>query len=151
MTIWGRSAAGGVARVGIERMIAEVCLGKVSVVAAREVSRFGSQQPRLRLRALRTSWHATTAKSVRNAPTSGFARSLAWRTKRSWTECRRGAQRPSVLNRRREAVEHPFGSIKPPRTIQAGGGTPNNRASHSSISGGPTLIRLASGWAGLTK
>lgn len=61
------------------------------------------------------------------------------------------AQRPSVLNRRREAVEHPFGSIKPPRTIQAGGGTPNNRASHSSISGGPTLIRLASGWAGLTK
>jgi hypothetical protein len=61
------------------------------------------------------------------------------------------AQRPSVLNRWREAVEHPFGSIKPPRTIQAGGGTPNNRAPHSSISGGPTLIRLASGWAGLTK
>ena len=36
MTIWGRSAAGGVARVGFERMIAEVCLGKVSAVAARE-------------------------------------------------------------------------------------------------------------------
>jgi hypothetical protein len=41
MTIWGRSAAGGVARVGIERMIAEVCLGKVIAVATREVSRFG--------------------------------------------------------------------------------------------------------------
>jgi hypothetical protein len=37
----GRSAAGGVARVGIERMIAEVCLGKVIAVATREVSRFG--------------------------------------------------------------------------------------------------------------
>jgi len=36
----GRSAAGGVARAGFERMVAEVCLGKVGVVAAREVSRF---------------------------------------------------------------------------------------------------------------
>jgi DNA invertase Pin-like site-specific DNA recombinase len=36
----GRSAAGGVARVGFERMVAEVCLGKVRAVAAREVSRF---------------------------------------------------------------------------------------------------------------
>src|SRR3974390_2226935 len=36
----GRSAAGGVARVGFERMVAEVCLGKVGAVAAREVSRF---------------------------------------------------------------------------------------------------------------
>ena len=32
----GRSAAGGVARVGFERMVAEVCLGKVGAVAARE-------------------------------------------------------------------------------------------------------------------
>ena len=36
----GRSAAGGIARVGFERMVAEVCLGKVGAVAAREVSRF---------------------------------------------------------------------------------------------------------------
>ncbi len=35
-----RSAAGGVARAGFDRMVAEVCLGKVGAVAAREVSRF---------------------------------------------------------------------------------------------------------------
>jgi DNA invertase Pin-like site-specific DNA recombinase len=36
----GRSAAGGVTRAGFDRMIADVCLGKVGAVAAREVSRF---------------------------------------------------------------------------------------------------------------
>ncbi|NKM43373.1 recombinase family protein, partial [Rhizobium laguerreae] len=36
----GRSAAGGVTRAGFDRMVAEVCLGKVGAVAAREVSRF---------------------------------------------------------------------------------------------------------------
>ena len=36
----GCSAAGGTTRVGFERMVAEVCLGKVGAVAAREVSRF---------------------------------------------------------------------------------------------------------------
>src|SRR5690242_13874251 len=36
----GRSAAGGTARAGFERVVAEVCLGKVGAVAAREVSRF---------------------------------------------------------------------------------------------------------------
>jgi DNA invertase Pin-like site-specific DNA recombinase len=36
----GRSAAGGVQRAGFERMVAQVCLGKVGTVAAREVSRF---------------------------------------------------------------------------------------------------------------
>jgi len=36
----GRSAAGSVTRIGFERMVAEVCLGKVGAVAAREVSRF---------------------------------------------------------------------------------------------------------------
>ena len=35
----GRSAAGGTTRAGFERMVAEVCLGKVGAVAAREVSR----------------------------------------------------------------------------------------------------------------
>src|SRR5947199_3584869 len=36
----GRSAAGGIQRAGFERMVAEVCLGKVGAVCAREVSRF---------------------------------------------------------------------------------------------------------------
>src|SRR5215510_3170019 len=36
----GVSAAGGIARTGFDRMVAEVCLGKVGAVAAREVSRF---------------------------------------------------------------------------------------------------------------
>ena len=36
----GRFAAGGVTRAGFDRMVAEVCLGKVGAVAAREVSRF---------------------------------------------------------------------------------------------------------------
>ena len=36
----GRSAAGGTPRAGFERMVADVCLGKVGAVAAREVSRF---------------------------------------------------------------------------------------------------------------
>ena len=34
------NAAGGVQRAGFERMVAQVCLGKVGAVAAREVSRF---------------------------------------------------------------------------------------------------------------
>ena len=36
----GRSASGGTSRAGFERMVAEVCLGHVGAVAAREVSRF---------------------------------------------------------------------------------------------------------------
>ena len=36
----GRSAASSVTRAGFERMVAEVCLGKIGAVAAREVSRF---------------------------------------------------------------------------------------------------------------
>jgi len=36
----GRSAAGTQARSGFERMVAEVCLGRVGAVAARELSRF---------------------------------------------------------------------------------------------------------------
>ena len=36
----GRSAAGTMTRHGFERMVADVCLGKVGAVAAREVSRF---------------------------------------------------------------------------------------------------------------
>ena len=36
----GRSASGSAERVGFDRMVAEVCLGKVGAVAAREVSRF---------------------------------------------------------------------------------------------------------------
>jgi DNA invertase Pin-like site-specific DNA recombinase len=36
----GRSASGNVDRAGFQRMVAEVCLGRVGAVAAREVSRF---------------------------------------------------------------------------------------------------------------
>jgi DNA invertase Pin-like site-specific DNA recombinase len=36
----GRSAAGLTTRAGFERMVAEVCLGQIGAVAAREVSRF---------------------------------------------------------------------------------------------------------------
>src|SRR4029434_10964367 len=36
----GRTASGTVTRMGFERMVAEVCLGHVGAVAAREVSRF---------------------------------------------------------------------------------------------------------------
>ena len=36
----GRSSAGDTQRTGFERMVADVCLGKVGAVAAREVSRF---------------------------------------------------------------------------------------------------------------
>lgn len=36
----GRSAAGSVTRAGFERMVADVCLGKVGAIAARELSRF---------------------------------------------------------------------------------------------------------------
>ena len=43
----GRSAAGTVARAGFERMVAEVCLGKVGAVAAREVITLCAQQPGL--------------------------------------------------------------------------------------------------------
>ncbi len=37
----GRSAADGVARTSFERIVAEVCLGKVGAVAVREVSETG--------------------------------------------------------------------------------------------------------------
>ena len=43
----GRSAAGTVTRAGFERMVAEVCLGKVGAVAAREVFSLRPQQPRM--------------------------------------------------------------------------------------------------------
>jgi DNA invertase Pin-like site-specific DNA recombinase len=36
----GQSAAGSVQRCGFERMVSQVCLGKIGAVAAREVSRF---------------------------------------------------------------------------------------------------------------
>jgi hypothetical protein len=54
-------------------------------------------------------WRATIAKSVRNAPTADFALSLAWRTRRSWTGCRRDSRSARVSSTGvacREAVEH---------------------------------------------
>jgi DNA invertase Pin-like site-specific DNA recombinase len=50
----GRSAAGGVQRAGFERMVAQVCLGKVGAVAAREVSRFARNSRRGRFGADRS-------------------------------------------------------------------------------------------------
>nr|WP_281411322.1 recombinase family protein [Mesorhizobium sp. NZP2077] len=43
----GRSAAGGVARAGFDRMVAAVCLGKVGAVAAAGGIALRPQQPRL--------------------------------------------------------------------------------------------------------
>src|SRR5918996_1844137 len=41
----GRSAAGGVARAGFDRMVAEVCLGKVGAVGAPGGSAFSRKRP----------------------------------------------------------------------------------------------------------
>jgi DNA invertase Pin-like site-specific DNA recombinase len=41
----GRTAAGGVARAGFDRMVAEVCLGKVGVRSRRGKSRVAPAQP----------------------------------------------------------------------------------------------------------
>ena len=40
MTTWAGPPRGMVTRAGFDRMVAEVCLGNVGAVAAREVSRF---------------------------------------------------------------------------------------------------------------
>jgi DNA invertase Pin-like site-specific DNA recombinase len=45
MTTSAVRRAGAVTRAGFERMVAEVCLGKVGTVAAREVSRFARNSP----------------------------------------------------------------------------------------------------------
>src|SRR2546430_16810936 len=44
----GRSAAGTVTRAGFERMVAEVCLGNVGGVVAREESRFSRSRRKCR-------------------------------------------------------------------------------------------------------
>src|SRR5437879_13842656 len=43
----GRSAGGNVTRTGFDRMVAQVCLGEVGAVCAREVSRFRSEERRV--------------------------------------------------------------------------------------------------------
>jgi len=68
-----RSAAGTVTRAGFERMVAEVCLGNVGGVAAREVSRF--------------------APNSREGST--WSRSVAWSI-RSWSAWKRSIARASV-------------------------------------------------------
>jgi hypothetical protein len=59
----GRSAAGGVQRAGFERMVAQVCLGKVGAVAAREVSRWRLKHSGLR-RKLVGSRHSILCRTV---------------------------------------------------------------------------------------
>jgi DNA invertase Pin-like site-specific DNA recombinase len=62
----GRSAAGGVQRAGFERMVAEVCLGKVGAVCAREVSRFARNSRDWLCLSQITSGH--TGDAVRRGP-----------------------------------------------------------------------------------
>ena len=58
----GRSAAGTVTRAGFERMVAEVCLGNVGGVAAREVSRFARNSREWQHRSCQ-KWQHSVAKS----------------------------------------------------------------------------------------
>lgn len=61
----GISAAGGATRAGFERMVAEVCLGKVGAVAAREVSRFARNSRDCRCAAWSTRYWLTRRPSTR--------------------------------------------------------------------------------------
>ena len=54
----GRSAAGGVQRAGFERMVAEVCLGKVGAVCGLALR---SQQPGSPMPMVRRLWRRDTA------------------------------------------------------------------------------------------
>jgi Transposase DDE domain len=60
-----------------------------------------------------TSWRATIAK-IRSQCTNGLFRTVSRLENEAVLDRMQArlAQRPSVLDRRREAVEHPFGSIK---------------------------------------
>jgi len=70
----GCSAAGGTTRAGFERMVAEVCLGKVGAVAAREVSRFPSACHSITLR-VRSLWQAPPATAATGSNSSRCAAS----------------------------------------------------------------------------
>jgi Resolvase, N terminal domain len=59
----GCSAAGGTVRAGFERMVAEVCLGKVGAVAAREVSRFARNSRDWQQRRAPCGWRRSGATS----------------------------------------------------------------------------------------
>ena len=60
-----RSAAGDAPRAGFERMVAEVCLGKVGAVAALEVSRFARNSRWSRCAAWSTPCSSTRRPSTR--------------------------------------------------------------------------------------
>jgi hypothetical protein len=72
----GRSAAGGVTRVGFERMVAEVCLGKVGAVAAREVSRFArnSRDWQQLIETRSPNWAARARRSYGSTNTASICR-----------------------------------------------------------------------------
>src|ERR1700741_2639353 len=86
----GRSAAGGVQRAGFERMVAEVCLGKVGAVCAREVSRFARNSSNSsRCAAWSTPFWSIRRPSMRQgtATTACCSGSRGASTSTSWISC----------------------------------------------------------------
>src|SRR3981189_557435 len=108
----GRSAAGGVQRAGFERMVAEVCLGKVGAVCAREVSRFapntrawvaqaGIGSNSSRCAAWSTLFWSIRRPSMRRgtATTACYSGSRVASTSTSWICCASARSRPATRRR----------------------------------------------------
>ncbi|MDP9813556.1 hypothetical protein J2W42_006430 [Rhizobium tibeticum] len=74
----GRSAAGGVTRAGFDRMVAEVCLGKVGAVAAREVSRFARNSRDFRMPCCATSRQRAMPPTGHSGNTTRLIRRTGW-------------------------------------------------------------------------
>ena len=113
----GRSAAGTVTRTGFERMVAEVCLGKVGAVAAREVSRFArnSREWQQLMEVCRIvesladrPGHGLCAPAEQRSAPPGVEGQLERGP--SWTSCARAPSKPATL--RRAGVP----SLSPPRS-----------------------------------
>jgi hypothetical protein len=101
----GRSAAGGVQRAGFERMVAEVCLGKVGAVCAREVSRFARnsrdwQQLIEMCRVVDPYWSIRRPSIRRGTATIACCLgSRAASTSTSWICCASARSRPATRRR----------------------------------------------------
>src|SRR3954470_14977692 len=102
----GRSAAGSVQRAGFERMVAEVCLGKVGAVCAREVSRFARnsrdwQQLIEMCRVVDTVLVDIRRPSMRRgtATTACCSGSRAASTSTNWICCANARSRPATRRR----------------------------------------------------
>jgi DNA invertase Pin-like site-specific DNA recombinase len=83
----GRSAAGGVQRAGFERMVSQVCLGKVGAVAAREVSRFArnSRDWQQLIEMCRVVDTVLVDQETRRTRTAACRRPSAWSSTKSWS------------------------------------------------------------------